>query len=559
MGNSYDIARYGLDVYGARTLGVRAKFGNISPINAVNLAYISIPPILPSSVEVLDLLRADEKNNYGYENINLEVIDGILSTPLGGEVIFKSENILVTNIFHQSGLPLYYKYKTRQLVQVNSEEDFFKQHPASVVMEGGDPLPPGYLYKFTLEPLVSIPEAPNLMQPVVYTNFTGSEGTRFKVRYNPWDSIKNKPKFGYEELLNVRPSFFIAKYADENAVQLIRVGHGFAVQVFDTTKTYAAKVINGPQIFTLSPITRDPFNTWYVRIRRGQLSDGSFWNTDYYKQNFNAYVPIMKSIEEESSVITEHKIQVAHLNILIDPDFPITVTRNGVVVPEIKIKDIDGANGVIELSRIFLSPEDHIKVTYSYLEDYLDYRGYIDMSGQFIHLDVNLNSQHTFTDLWLKQLEQPSTSQAGGIQEPTWKLINNTIHLYYDATRKMMWHQVGNITNVLWADYNKDVEIAQVRLQYQIQDPIVIDTRSRGGGINERVQLPKDARMYWDIHFFDGDPFPMHGSFVVDVNTQNFSRDYILSIANKWKAAGTYPLLTKTSGTLLEPELKSAF
>src|SRR3989344_1968180 len=558
MGNSYSVAQYGLDVYGARTLGIRAKLGRISPINAVNLAYVAIPSILPSSVEVIDLLRADIRNIYGYENTNLIVSYGLLSESIGNAVIFKSENILVTDKFHQSGLPLYYKYRTTKLVKVENNIDYFQKHPVSIVMEGGDPLPPGYLYQFALEPVVTITGEP-LMQPVVYTNFLRSEGTRFKVRYSPWDNTKKKPIFGYEELLDARPLYWIAKDADERAIQLVRVGDGFAVQVYDTTKRYAAKVINGPQVFTMPPITSDPFNTWYVRIRRGQLNDGSFWNTDYYKQNFNKYVPILKSINEEVSVITEHKIQVVHPNILVDPDFPITITRNGILVFEEKIKEIDGVNGVIELSRIFLSPSDHVRVTYSYLEDYLDYRGYTDESGQFIHLDVNLNSQHTFTDLWLKQLEQPSTTQAGGIQEPTWKLINNIVHIYYDSTRKIMWHQVGEVSNSIWADYNKDVEVAQIRLQYQIQDPTVIDTRSRGGGINERVQLPKNTRMFWDIHFFDGDPFPMHGSFVVDVNTQNFSRDYITSVANKWKAAGTYPLLTKSSGTFSEPELKSAF
>lgn len=233
----------------------------------------------------------------------------------------------------------------------------------------------------------------------------------------------------------------------------------------------------------------------------------------------------------------------------------------------IAISDYDVENGYIYLNQQ-IDFTDEVYITYTYQEEFVHYKGYFD-GKTFHHLDLNPSEGHLSTQ------EVIIDDKKSFKLVPTSKLINKPIFIYL-----LPYKQVDLTTNKTTIENNcirhcfgEDqmayilsitpeaipIGIAQIRENSRVEESIVLDTRTRGGGI-KRTLTEKDiektqplSNHYWDISTWDGIGYQSNGVIVVRVPRTvlkeyggTMTRGDVNKVVERYAAYGTYQIIEYT-------------
>jgi hypothetical protein len=124
----------------------------------------------------------------------------------------------------------------------------------------------------------------------------------------------------------------------------------------------------------------------------------------------------IRVVKEDSEIIDSRTLQVSNSNIISIESCNIMI-GSGTVSVSATIVD---PNGLLRIEDRILSESDEVQVTYTYYEDLLTYRGYVDDQGTYHDLDLNPSYGHIYD---------------GGY--PTKELINTPVFIYLLPTAAM--------------------------------------------------------------------------------------------------------------------------
>ena len=230
----------------------------------------------------------------------------------------------------------------------------------------------------------------------------------------------------------------------------------------------------------------------------------------------------------------------------------------------IEVKDYDTKHGIIELSRN-VHFNDNIYVSYSYKEDYYEYKGYYDaQNDRFMYIDLNPTRGHECT--------YPTVVEDEVIynEVPTYKLLGKTLYLYLLPSKVTKGNTIITQDITIRHTFNKNdlmllqmahpelIVIGSIKMinNYTPYDIITLDTRKRGGGLNESISREKIERTdelslnLWDITAFDGRSFHPNGITIIKLpkgilidNGGRFTNDDVKEIVEKHLALGVMPII----------------
>lgn len=231
---------------------------------------------------------------------------------------------------------------------------------------------------------------------------------------------------------------------------------------------------------------------------------------------------------------------------------------------ELNYKDVSTNTGEIILNKE-ISFKDEIYISYLYKEDYFEYKGYYDETNKvFMSLDLNPTAGHTYVNSELINNELIYTVQ------PTEKLLGKEVYIYLLPSKSIFNTRTRTEDNCIRHVFSKDewdkikqsspqallLAKIQVRENTIIENTIVLDARSRGGGLKESIsQEVIESKMgytsnFWDIGSFDGMPYYRNGvniikipTKVLKVNGGQFTEDDINNIIYKYMAYGQMPII----------------
>lgn len=350
-------------------------------------------------------------------------------------------------------------------------------------------------------------------------------------------------------------------YAVSNAYRYF-ISHVYSVRNNDRTK-----------IKLLMPRTTSQKESWYARIQNGRF-DREIKNKankpieifsipEYYRQDFvNGETPVARKVAERAEFVNDTTIRLTHLPFIIDQKRPATEMNVMVNGSRMGITAWNSFNGLVELNGV-ISESDDIKVSYTYDENSYVYKGYYDAEqDRFWHLDLNPTKGHYVTYL------DPVDEVVKDV--PTFYLIDKVVYFYLRASAFSELDVSGNIKPVtktnrytLMHTFEKIERsdlllIGEIRIRPNSnhQNIKLYDSRIRGGGLDESITLNKakqvevESAFYWDIGYWDGQPFPENGIVVVRI-TRNALKEYggrftkleIEEKVNKHLAYGVLPIV----------------
>ncbi|MEC3029362.1 hypothetical protein P9Z86_05080 [Bacillus thuringiensis] len=227
---------------------------------------------------------------------------------------------------------------------------------------------------------------------------------------------------------------------------------------------------------------------------------------------------------------------------------------------ELSANDYDIQNGIFFLKEN-ISFKDDLFAKYSYFDNFYEYKGfYSETLRTFLHLDLNPSVGHYST--------LPMTTYVNGVQKveykkvPSSKLLNKLIHIYIvpdsengnsirHCFSREEWRNIQQ-SNPMYLLLAK----VQVREHTSVKDVVVMDARTRGGGISESLSTKTiDERVqgrqrYWDIGNWDGKAFYRNGVLIValpkSILTEyggSLSEEYVKEVIDKHVAYGTYCII----------------
>jgi hypothetical protein len=272
---------------------------------------------------------------------------------------------------------------------------------------------------------------------------------------------------------------------------------------------------------------------------------------EFDRQIFSAK-PIVDVSREEAEILDSYTIKVSRTPICLFK--PIVVEGN-------TVKDVQAIKGEIKLTDPIPGSITKIYVSYSYSEEWVSYSGFFDgkltsdfrdagtvAGAKFWHLDLNPAPHHTClsTDIGIpghKSLSEYSENDpyisvedaAHRVRKvvPTNSLVGVPIYVYlyprtvmignakvknkYDETdaRTTIYHTT--IQSVLDDPFALCLGKVYIQPNSSLKDMVVIDTRTRGGGLSESIsktiisQVNPEASYYWDIGYWDGQPYQENG------------------------------------------------
>lgn len=233
----------------------------------------------------------------------------------------------------------------------------------------------------------------------------------------------------------------------------------------------------------------------------------------------------------------------------------------------IEIKDFDAQNGLIYLAG-GIDFRDEVYVNYYYEEEYLEYRGYYDeMAGRFIHLDLNPSEGHYSTIPVAR--EDATTNHARPYYEevPTSKLMNKEVYVYivamknsFDMTNQHTVRHCYSLTE--WRKIQKInptallLGVVHPREVSTVDDITVMDSRSRGGGLREDIDLTQIEKTqplstnHWDMGTWDGKSYYKNGVLIIELPKRileteggQFTEKEVTDIVRKYIAYGVYYII----------------
>ena len=561
----YGILKYGNDNLNKVLPTLQYFIGSKVPHHGVNLAYVSTPSANSRDfVRVINELNINMSHISNYDSYFPTDEEGAIQGTITGfsdyciltdKFYYDPSSWTSTNKYEVLSQALWYRYHLRAYSQdrLGLLPGLTLQSNIKVVGPTGEVLnDPSYLYDIYIDKVIS----DGVYDCSVWTNF---QDRGYKVQYCPISS-----SLEHEETLNPMPLFFQGDTAQGLSYSASNDGMNYTITCnykFTPNSYVAVKFPADHFLETIIPPYNDRDDNWYLKIGRGQIYAKHliFRNHLYYTQNFvKNHMPAIQIIDDPCTIVTSNKIQTTYFPILngyYDQNtiFSLVVRVNdedyySIMPPDKEdfsgILDIDNQTGIITLP-IDLQEGDVIRVRYYIWELYYTYRGYTNTGGRYVHLDVNPNFGHYI-------VKDP----VSGSYCPSNTIVGQPINIYINpdmatvAPTVNLYHTFSDSPNTTGTPYklNKTLNLAFVNIAEYVYEPVIMDARSPGGGLKENLEPNSDSQQFWDIGSWEGLPYQSNGSFVVDINNGQFTKEFIQDIIDKYKAAGTLGLMTSRTG-----------
>ena len=349
---------------------------------------------------------------------------------------------------------------------------------------------------------------------------------------------------------------------------------------------FKVKCVDSKLIKVLSPREDNLLSSWYPRLQFGHYSQildqyGTHTKVCYtmpeYDEQYFSNIhgkPYVDIFNEKVEIINSHMVKLKC--------YPIYINENITTVKlykkinnetfDIKIKNISFSDGVI-ITKDAISENDNIFADYTYKEESYVYRGYWRNKQDFARIDLNPNMYHTYSDLTYTPSQiSPSKNLFNKViyffMKPTviYEVSENNDSLIYDIeddvelgkvilrNNDTLYHQIDNPQ----PQDDKDIYIGSVyiRQNTSLHSTILIDARTRGGGILEsisdslRKELEQESDFYLDIGYHDGEPYQENGVIIIRLDKSllkefggRFTYADIEAKVKRWLGLGVYPII----------------
>ena len=341
---------------------------------------------------------------------------------------------------------------------------------------------------------------------------------------------------------------------------------------FYITNYYSVRFNDRQKIQLLMPREQSAKESWYARIKNGRFDREAFNKPnkpietfsipEYYRQDFVfGEAPVVRVEKEHPVFINETTIQLSCTPFILDQSNPNTSMDVYVNGNKMSISDWNSFNGLVELSGV-VSENDTITVDYSYEENSYVYKGFFDDTGRFWHLDLNPSVGHYSTYL------DPMDNTVKDV--PSFFLLNETVYFYIKASASSEVDIHGNVLPVshinkytvmhtfqrLHDDEHLLIGEIRVRPNSNRGNIRLFDSRTRGGGLLENIDLSAiqqaepESIYYWDVGYWDGQPFPENGIAVIRLSRYilkeyggRFSKVDVEEKVKKHLALGVLPII----------------
>ena len=344
-------------------------------------------------------------------------------------------------------------------------------------------------------------------------------------------------------------------------------------------RAYGVKCRNIRKITVLPPRNEHALQDWYPVINFGHFSKVykqlgmetkvTYSIPEFNSQNYGSFGrPYVDIKDEKLNHIGDKKLKTSLFPLYIK-----TNSDNNIINLEIFKNNIDGSkkyfsiesfdfiNGIIETSEVF-GESDALYCNYTYEEQGYVYRGYYESDTQEpIKIDLNPNMYHYYTD----------TKTVPYSKKQSMNLFGHTVYFFLRPTselerfgtsdwktlysnKRCVYHQIDNhIPKEL-----KDLSIGSVFVRHNtsLKSTLIIDTRTRGGGILEsisddlRQMLEPESNNYLDIGYLDGEAYNENGVIIVRLdksilssNGGRFTKEDVEDRILKWGAYGIVPII----------------
>lgn len=228
---------------------------------------------------------------------------------------------------------------------------------------------------------------------------------------------------------------------------------------------------------------------------------------------------------------------------------------------DLVVRDYDIQNGLIYLETP-IDFKDEIYVNYYYEENFVEYRGYYNEDAErFIYLDLNPSEGHYCT---MRSVRNGRTIYE---EVPTAKLMNKEVYVYivpyqdsFGNRNKQTLRHCYSLTE--WQQVQKTTPnalllgVIHLREHTKVTDAVVLDTRTRGGGLKEEISEAKIKKTqplsfnYWDMGTWDGKAYYKNGTIVIEIPKSilrseggQFTEQQVRDIVDKYIAYGIYYII----------------
>lgn len=349
-----------------------------------------------------------------------------------------------------------------------------------------------------------------------------------------------------------------------------------------TQQRFAIKAGGSDRISLLPPIDISASQRWYPRITRSQfyrnVAPGQrkfYYVPEYFNQFFSPVPPYKSLIENQAKILDDKLIYVApspmanlgvtgfYVYIVLkdgtgrsvraftnDPAASVYINKNKVITDIYYEKDmiqsIDSAHGFIRLANS-IDTSLTAYVTYRYEEPHLTYRD--------INVNSTINPDVLNTSMLFYIIPEGSTPNTRSV-----------FHLQIDEANRVIAAPqdesfIGMDLNDWIAEHTSDPHhYVLIGKMFSVQtlaprDIDSVDIRIRGGGVKEKqleaaLGLQDEVQWYWDIGYWDGQPYPGMGAIVVEIPRRvlvevggTFTRNQIEDIVRRHMAEGGYPII----------------
>lgn len=354
-----------------------------------------------------------------------------------------------------------------------------------------------------------------------------------------------------------------------------RIYPGFKVKCVDTRYIK----VNAPREDGL-------LDSWYPMIQFGHYSQildqyGTHIKVCYSMPEFDTQhfsevygKPYVDVKNEQVEILNSHMIKTKCYPLLIkDDSSTISVYKQvGDELFNLDIRDVSYSDGIIVLVDT-ISENDKIVCDYTYTEENYVYRGFWRNLDDFARIDLNPNMYHTYSDLTYTPSEtKPSKNLFNKViyffMRPTveYEVSADNDSLIFDIeddssigkinyqNKSTLYHKIDDAQ----PDSDHDIAIGSVyiRQNTSLHSTILIDSRTRGGGVLEsmkdslRRQLEPESDFYLDIGYYDGEPYQENGVIIVRLDNSilkefggRFTQGDIEQKVKRWLGYGVYPII----------------
>lgn len=331
-------------------------------------------------------------------------------------------------------------------------------------------------------------------------------------------------------------------------------------------------------------------DSWYPMIQFGHYSQimdqyGAhikvcYTMPEYDDQDFSdtygaPYVDIEK---EQITILNSHMVKTDCNPLYIREDDDNLITNVHIYKKvdeelfELNIKDVSFYDGII-ITEDTISENDNIVCDYTYIEENYIYRGFWRNKVDFARIDLNPNMYHTYSDLnYVPSETKPSKNLFNKViyffMKPTviYEVSADNDSLIYNVeddteigkvviqNSETLYHQIDN------SEPEEDVDIyigsVYIRTSVSLQSTILVDSRTRGGGVLEsmkdslRKELEPESDFYLDIGYYDGEPYQENGVIIVRLDNSilqeyggRFTQGDVETKVQRWIGLGVYPII----------------